>query len=285
MRKWGIVLVLLLTACSEPPRYDGPEPTTPAPEPPAQGALYGRVIHESGTGAPRAAVGLRQWTDGEVFALLFTSGLSCVITCPQADYVKQTPEGAYSFPTEKVQGKELSIVAQYPGGAEAEVFFEKSASPQRVPDLVLWEPRPQVKKIGNYALVSWPNRKGSTFTVYADKNGQVSRPTRGTARLVPDWRLGSDVYVRAASKDGDVKYLHRTIAVPAPVTRRPQTGGDCLEVTNRRRAVLPYGDSIQISRDGKTFTTTKVPDPEWGVRNTVLSEDVRYVCGREVALW
>ena len=93
------------------------------------------------------------------------------------------------------------------------------------------------------------------------------------------------MYVRAASKDGDVKYLHRTVSRPAPITRRPQTGGDCLEVKDRRRAVLAFGDSIQISRDGKTFTTTKVPEPEWGVRNTVLSEDVRYVCGREVALW
>ncbi|MFS8096393.1 hypothetical protein LFM09_04565 [Lentzea alba] len=293
MRFWGIALVMMLAACTTTPtpRYDGAEPTTPAVEPPVQGALYGRVMHASGTGAPRAAVGVRQWEDGQLLGLLVTAGLSCAVgACAEPKYVKQTPEGTYSFPPEMVREKQISVVAEWGDrGVSAEVFFKNENDPQRVPDLVLWEPDLKMHRYGD-TLVTWPRHSpGAVYTIYSQNGGQVSPPTTGTARLVPDWRVEGDLWVEARTVDGDVKYLHRSARKPVAAKRgfvvgRTQLAGrDCVGTQGRKRVVLKFGDSIETTDDGVTFKKITVPQPKWGVRTTTV--DAKYVCGREVGVW
>lgn len=294
MRFWGILLVLTLTACTVPPptRYEGAEPTTPAVEPPAQGALYGRVMHASGTGAPRASVGVRQWSDGELYALFVTASIYCWTgQCAKPEYVKQTPEGTYSFPPEMVREKQVSVVAEWGDqGVSAEVFIDNDDDPQRVPDIVLWEPDLRMRRYGGDVLVSWPRQKpGAVYTIYSTNGGQVSPPTTGTSRLVPDWRIDGDLFVEVRSADDDVKYVHHSARKAAPSGRgflaeRTQLAGrDCVATQGHRRVVLRFEDGIETSDDGVTFRKITVAQPKWGVRTTMV--DAKYVCGREADVW
>lgn len=294
MRFWGILLVLTLAACTTPrPRYEGAEPTTPAVEPPAQGALYGRVMHASGTAAPRAAVGVRQWEAGQLLGLVATAGLSCTVgACAEPKYVKQTAEGTYSFPPEMVREKQVSVVAEWGDqGVSAEVFIDNDDDPQRVPDLVLWEPDLGMRRIGGDVLVSWPRQKpGAVYTIFSKNGGQVSPPTLGTSRLVPDWRIEGDLFVEVRSVDDDVKYLHRSAAEPVPAGRRGFVSGrvqlagrDCVATQGHNRVVLRSEGELETSDDGVTFEKIAVPQPKWGLRTTTV--DAKYVCGREVDVW
>ncbi|MDT7785274.1 MAG: hypothetical protein QOF58_3693 [Pseudonocardiales bacterium] len=292
MRFWGILLVLMLTACTPPPpRYEGAEPTTPAVEPPAQGALYGRVMHATGTAAPRAAVGVRQWTLGDLYGLVVTAGLSCAFgACAEPKYVKQTPEGTYSFPPEMVKERQLSVVAEWGDkGVSAEVFFKNEDDPQRVPDLLLWEPELKQRRIGDDVLVSWPRfEPGAVYTLYSKRDGQISAPTLGTSRLVPGWRVDGELFVEARTAAKSVKYVHRTARFPAPAgrghlaSRTTLAGRDCVDTQGHSRVVLRSGD-LETSDDGVTFRKITVPQPKWGVRTTTVA--AKYVCGREVDVW
>ncbi|MET9627147.1 hypothetical protein ABZX92_06760, partial [Lentzea sp. NPDC006480] len=265
--------------------------TTPAVEPPVQGALYGRVMHATGTAAPRAAVGVRQWNLGELYGLVVTAGLSCAFgACAEPKYVKQTPEGTYSFPPEMVNERQLSVVAEWGDkGVSAEVFFKNEDDPQRVPDLVLWEPELKQRRIGDDVLVSWPRfEPGAVYTLYSKRDGQISEPTLGTSRLVPGWRVDGELFVEARTAAKSVKYVHRTARFAAPAgrgylaSRTTLAGRECVETQGHSRVVLRSGD-LETSDDGVTFRKITVPQPKWGVRTTTVA--AKYVCGREVDVW
>ncbi|TWP53245.1 hypothetical protein FKR81_04550 [Lentzea tibetensis] len=294
MRYWVLLLlVLTLTACGASGSYDrDAEPTTKAVEPPPLGSLYGRVMHPSGTAASKATVGLRRWRAAEAFTTAAAGGVSCLgQTCLTGQYVEQTPEGTYSFPDDAAKSGDVSVVASYPSGAEAEVFFKKTGERQRVPDLVLWEEQPRVRQIGGLLFIRWPQQSGTArYAVHTKDNGQVSAASRATTRFVPAWQVSGELSVVATSDGTNAKF--RYTAVPAKIqVAKPEQhpvqldGRSCLQVRDRHRAVLPAGDKVEVSRDGVTFTAIPVPSPRWGVRNTLLGNDIRYVCGREVSLW
>lgn len=293
MRFWGILLVLMLTACTvQVPRYEGAEPTTPAVEPPAQGALYGRVMHASGTAAPRATVGLRQWQTGELLLLVMSGGLSCAVgVCAEPRYVRQTSEGTYSFPADWIKNEKLSVVAEWGDrGVSAEVFFDDGKDPQRVPDLVLWEPELRLKRIGDDVLVTWPRyRPGAVYTVYSKRDGQIAAPTLATSRLIPGWRVDGELFVEVRTTGENVKQVHRTARFGAPPGRGylagkvTLAGRECVAAQGHQRVVLRYGDNFETSPDGVNFQQITVPQPKWGVRTTTV--DAKYVCGREVDVW
>ena len=162
--------------------------------------------------------------------------------------------------------------------------------PQRVPDLVLWEPELKLKRIGDGVLVTWPRFKpGAVYTVYTKRDGQIAAPTLSTSRLIPGWRVDGELFVEVRTAEKKIRYVHRSARFQPPpgrgyVTEKALLGGrDCVVTQGRNRVVLRSGDSFETSDDGVNFQKVTVPQPKWGVRTTTV--DAKYVCGREVGVW
>ncbi|MEO3925103.1 hypothetical protein ABGB07_14725 [Micromonosporaceae bacterium B7E4] len=207
-----LAVVLLLTGCRPDGHATTPEPTGPAPEPSATGALYGRVIRPDGRAANQATVSLAQvtkedqWRTG--FALVASLGLLCLIPsfCGGPEEAEVSADGQYSYPASKMKSSpDLVISAAQPAapgqsiGPRTVATVKRGVTPQRLPDLILWEPEITVTEAGvGSARVSWSPLPAAAahggrvsyavaVRVVAQDSGKpelVSHPTTGTSALV-----------------------------------------------------------------------------------------------------
>lgn len=169
--------------------------------------------------------------------------------------------------------------------------MENDDDPQRVPDLVLWEPELRIRQVGDDVLLSWPRRDpGDVYVVHSTRGGQAGPPGIGTSRLVPRWRIDGDLVVEIRSQDGDVRYLHHSArktppsAERGPVRERVTLAGrSCVAAQGHNRVVLKFGSELETSDDGVTFEKIVVPQPKWGL--PTMTVNAKYVCGRDVEVW
>src|SRR5262249_38481790 len=124
-RRWllALTLPLLLGGCAGPSMPTQPEPTGPAPQPIASGALYGRVMLQDGRPATRSTVEAFQLSkqDKERVGIAALSlGIFCLVPgfCPHPVSAKVNRAGEYAFPTEKIKPtSHLTLTARYPAEA------------------------------------------------------------------------------------------------------------------------------------------------------------------------
>jgi hypothetical protein len=251
-----LVAAALVAGCE--PGYDpkAPEPTGPAPEPTAAGALYGRIMRPDGRAANKATVALWQFDAADhvrAATAIASLGFFCLIPtdafCPKPAHAKVSHTGGFSFTTEDMKDTpELQVTAtlQADPGQQAPpataVTVANAPDPQRVPDLVFWEPALHVGSDGSQnTTVSWPDLgalpHGSevTYTVSAfaadetiPRPRQVAGPTAQTSAVLEGWQyedVPSRVVVTAQTTVGEATYSYRSAAVAVANGQAPPSRG------------------------------------------------------------
>lgn len=248
---------LLLAACTtsgEPPSEPSPAVAVPSANP--AGAVYGRLLDADGRSVPGATVTLTQPFDDNIVLLsvrLISLGVFCLIPdaglCPTAHRAALADNGLWSVPAGDVEAdKALTVSGQRPSrsgrGASVAVSVPNRADPQRVPDLVLWEPKLTLTPVARGTRVTWPRLTGPMgkavrYAVYVTtgdpsfaKPVEVASGLRRTSAVVAGWVTEDQpmrVTVIASTKRGRAAFVHTSPSADAagasvPVSRgRPCT--------------------------------------------------------------
>ncbi|KRA29793.1 MULTISPECIES: hypothetical protein [unclassified Nocardioides] len=265
-----VALALLVTACTtsgEPSPPPAPAVVVPSAVP--AGAVYGRLLDGSGKSVPGGAVTLTQPFDDNIVLLsgrLISLGVFCLIPdaglCPTSHRADLTDNGLWSVPAGDVEeGKALTLGGQRPGtstgtGALTTVSVPNGPDPQRVPDLVLWEPEVTLTPVARGTRVTWPRLTGprgrkARYAVYVTtgepafaKPVEVASGLRRTSAVVAGWVTEDQpmrVTVIASTKRGRAVFVHTSPSVAATGTAVPVSRGRPCSADKGGRQVRAVG--------------------------------------------
>lgn len=258
---------LLLAGCNSAGTIDVDAPRVTVPEAAPRGALYGRLLHSDGTSVPGGSVSLfqRGEDDAASTAVKFLSlGLACLDSaaelCSDATAAVVSNDGLWYVAEDDVRpGKEVVVTATGPAlpgtqatGPVAQVRVAEGPDPQRVPDLVLWEPVVELNTVGSDLQVTWPALaevpagSSPTYDVLVEPTGDFApgpvaavRQSSETSARLPGWRTedrSARISVIARTARGRAEFVYTSPATvsrggPVPLSR----GKSCAA---ERRGVL-----------------------------------------------
>ncbi|MFW6868640.1 hypothetical protein ACOACQ_14710 [Nocardioides sp. CPCC 206347] len=246
-------LALLLAACTtsgEP--TPEPAPAVVVPSTVQAGEVYGRLLDGSGKSVPGGSVTLTQPFDDNIVLLsvrLISLGVFCLIPdaglCPTSHRANLADNGLWTLPAGEVEAdKALTVSGQRPqgpdGAAQVAVSVPNRKDPQRVPDLVLWEPTVALTPVAGGTRVAWPRLTGPQgkavrYAVYATtgesafaKPVEVASGLRRTNAVVAGWVTEDQpmrVTVVASTRRGRAAFVYTAPAVAAEGTAVPVSRG------------------------------------------------------------
>ncbi len=240
----ALALALALAACTE--RAYPPAVRVPDAEP--AGAAYGRLLDGDGMSVPGGRVRMSQPYDSDFLTTAFavvSLGLLCLFpgVCSAAEFsAKLSDDGLWQIGPENIEPeKPLTFTGQAPrtqsgGGASTSVTVAQGAVPQRVPDIVLWQPALDLADTAGGVLLSWPELDGVPRGEQVRYEARVVTPglrlspttdqaTR-TARI-SRWQLedpATALHITALTRRGEAAYSYLAPALlpddaPVPPSR------------------------------------------------------------------
>ena len=231
-----------------------------APEPAPGGAAYGRVLTPDGLAVSRAELVLVQVELADIVkgvVAIASVGFFCLFTdafCPTNTATAADRFGRFQFdPDEMKADATMSVTASrrpVDGRdvvASVEVVTGDLPDPQRVPDLVLWEPALSIEPSAAGARLTWPalaaGPRGDevVYAVHAVNPAELIRQPFDLVTGLHEPTVDLDVrapedqplqvFVSATTRttvDGaDATFIYRSagVALPSDVDRRPPSRG------------------------------------------------------------